>query len=439
MKDDQVRATAKAAVFFDGTGNNRTNSRRDPEKFGGLTNINRLFDTCVLTDKVYIEGIGTRDGTDDSDWAKGTGNNPPGKSGFSYDDKLKKALDFLKDFEKGHEGEDMELIIYGFSRGATLARDFAKQALQFVNIRIRFLGIYDTVMSLIRLIDPYPIIHFTDVEMGRIDQILHLTAIQETRKYFPLTSIQYKNIATSRVVIEDYHTAKIKEIFVPGAHADVGGGYLEKEENLYLNPKGESYDAANRRLGEMVNTVKDSVLCGQQLIWLDLLKHVVIENGSTGNRLSSHRGKIKLDLPLVYFEVMALYSNFFLNENVFEYNTIAYDQALEVARDSLLLYIKKNNENENENICFNYEAFIAFIHISSFYDKIAITDSTVNDWLNIFDPEQLVAEIERVKNEYPNEDFSSFNVDVIKEAFGIDIINPNVPSNTGWSRSEIFR
>ncbi|MGQ8869790.1 T6SS phospholipase effector Tle1-like catalytic domain-containing protein [Myroides sp. TSA_177.3] len=435
MKDDQVRATAKAAVFFDGTGNNRTNSRRDPEKFGGLTNINRLFEACAVADRVYIEGIGTRDGSDDSDWAKGTGNNPPGKSGFSYDDKLEKALDFLKAYKRLHSTDNIELVIYGFSRGATLARDFAKQALASGNVRIRFLGIYDTVMSLIRVIDSYPKIHFTDGEMEKIDQILHLTAIQETRKYFPLTSIQVKSRETNRVAIENYYTSKVKEIFVPGAHADVGGGYLEKEEGVYLNKRSESFETADQELTLMINSMKDSVKCNEQLIWKELLKDVVISNG-TESRLSSGRGTIKVDLPLVYFEVMASYSNFFMNEAIFDDSNIAYDQELKIVKDDILTYIEANQEGSK--LCFNYATFAKFTHISAFYEKMINSDGTVNDWLNIFDPEQLVAEIERVKHEHPNEDFSSFNEDVITEAFNLALINPNVPNNNQWARNEIF-
>ncbi|WHT39351.1 DUF2235 domain-containing protein [Myroides sp. mNGS23_01] len=183
MMKNEERQAYRAAVFFDGTGNNKVNARRDPDKFGVITNITRLFEACVVSDKLYVEGVGTLDNEDDSQWAKATGNNPIGYSGYGYDDKLSKGLDFLATFRQTVPNEEVHLLVYGFSRGAALARDFAKRALAYSNVRIQFLGIYDTVVSLLRLTTPA--IHFTNQDMERIDEILHLTAINEARNYFP--------------------------------------------------------------------------------------------------------------------------------------------------------------------------------------------------------------------------------------------------------------
>jgi hypothetical protein len=131
----------------------------------------------------------------------------------------------------------VEIDAFGFSRGAATARNFVARVLdgwegglfdtshknfsyflaQLKNVqsegRVKFvfLGLYDTVAS-------HGAIHSNDVSslkldrLNRVERVVHLCAADEHRKNFALTNIRS---AGSRGV----------EIFLPGCHADIGGGY----------------------------------------------------------------------------------------------------------------------------------------------------------------------------------------------------------------------
>ncbi|MBB1149626.1 MULTISPECIES: DUF2235 domain-containing protein [unclassified Myroides] len=435
MKDEQAKQRVTGSIFFDGTGNNRTNSRRDATKFGNFTSINSLFEACVLADRIYIEGVGTRDNMDDSNWAKATGANPIGYTDYSYSDKLERALNFLKAFQKLHEADDIDLVVYGFSRGATLARDFAKRALEYPNIRIRFLGIFDTVVS---LIFDSPKIHYTTEELAKIDQILHLTAINEARYYFPLTSIFVEQDNSELVNIKNnVATANIKEIFVPGAHADVGGGYTAGAERLVLNLNKASSDSLLTDWQRMQNTVKDHFENDvQNSIWKSLLaSNVTIEGTEAAANLLTRRDSVSIDMTQVYFEVMASYSNTSANLTIFDFTPSELSPSLAKLKSDLLTYIQSGTPNLGPN--YDYENLAYSTHISSNYGKIEST-TDINLTQNTFDLDALKAEIERVKAEHPNENFDSFNLEVIENAFGMSLINVNAPNNKDWHRKVIY-
>ncbi|MGS4344558.1 T6SS phospholipase effector Tle1-like catalytic domain-containing protein [Myroides odoratus] len=435
MKNEQTKQTRMPAVFFDGTGNNQTNSLNDPAKFGNITNISKLLDACVVPDRVYIEGVGTRNNMDDSVWAKATGENPIGSNGYSYGDKLEKATGFLSAYRAQYPDDDIQLVIYGFSRGATLARDFAKKALAFPNVSIKFLGIYDTVVS---LLFQSPKIHFTTQEMEKIDQILHLTAINEARGYFPLTSIQVKNGGSELVTIQNKVDGnKVKEIFVPGAHADVGGGYTAGAEKLYLNGAMKNPDDLMVDWEIIQNTVRDHFENdAQNRIWKSLVgSNVTIEGTDTSANMLTRRDQVAIDMSYVYFEVMASYSNTFSNSTIFDFTPSAFSADLAKLKNDILQYIQSGTPDKGPN--YDYAKLAYSTHISSNYGKLS-SQVDNNQMLNTFDYEALKDEIERIKNEHPNENFESFNVDVIATGFNIDLIHVNAPNTKEWHRKVIY-
>ena len=123
-------------IFFDGTGNNGINatSSQKPTKnnesyYSSTTNIYRLFDLFNGNQKAYIEGIGTLTGQEDSSYAMGTCMNPVGYKGYSSDDKLAKAYAFIVDKMKD-KTKEYHFYVYGFSRGAMLARTFCYELLK---------------------------------------------------------------------------------------------------------------------------------------------------------------------------------------------------------------------------------------------------------------------------------------------------------------------
>lgn len=118
-----------------------------------------------------------------------------------------------------------DIDIVGFSRGAAAARHFANRVLRrrdngyyrelvdggCVSIEIRFLGLFDTVLST----------HVGDLELGipeAVGYVASLVAANEHRRAFPLESIfasaDERGFASNRV-----------EVSLLGAHADIGGGY----------------------------------------------------------------------------------------------------------------------------------------------------------------------------------------------------------------------
>jgi hypothetical protein len=151
--------------------------------------------------------------------------------------------------------ESVELDAFGFSRGAAKARHFVSKVLEgwregffgggtphnlsldlgriqhvqsVGEVKFVFLGLYDTVSSF-----GYDLNFDDDVRqlrldlMNRVDRVVHLCAADEHRKNFSLTDITSAG-------------GKGVEIFLPGVHSDLGGGYLAGRGDagtwVYYNP-----------------------------------------------------------------------------------------------------------------------------------------------------------------------------------------------------------
>ena len=127
-------------------------------------------------------------------------------------------LTATRDLRRVYENGD-EIFVFGFSRGAAIARQFASLLpLDFPHgtPRIRFLGVYDTVASIgIPNLDdgkkPVSDVVFEDHFISdTIDEALHLLALDEKRKAFMPTLMNQED--------------RVMEIWFSGAHSDVGGG-----------------------------------------------------------------------------------------------------------------------------------------------------------------------------------------------------------------------
>lgn len=107
------------------------------------------------------------------------------------------------------------IVVFGFSRGAALARKFATVLLEADARRtVAFLGVFDTVAAMGGLISSDVVI-----EQGalheRVQRAVHVVAIDEDRVAF-----------TPTLIDSDADDAKrVTEIWFPGVHGDVGGGY----------------------------------------------------------------------------------------------------------------------------------------------------------------------------------------------------------------------
>jgi len=257
-KNEQPRVTPvtiRAAIFFDGTLNNRVNTTLRTK---GLASKVQLTSDSYLNDysnvakletvmgsafpgydvsiKTYVEGIGTENLSDDSSVGAALG---MGSSGVGP--KVKKGLDYvfnriLSEVDRTVPIAHIHLDSFGFSRGAAAARHFIHKALVDKNsrlatrlekqgysvgsVRMRFVGLFDTVAS-------YGLVHTNDTRDLDLDAVSHaesviqLVAAEEHRANFRLTNINSANSG--------------RQIFLPGVHSDIGGGYVNgASENRLL-------------------------------------------------------------------------------------------------------------------------------------------------------------------------------------------------------------
>jgi len=286
---EKAKVSLRIGVFFDGTGNNASNTAlgllcgahhpiepgdidasckpymSDPlSSYGnGVSNIKRLSDLYYSTQRpegeglqkcsfhsVYIEGIGTQAGEKDSLIASGTGRGDTGVSGC-----VQKAFRAIKEriglfFEQNPDSEISSLTFdaFGFSRGAAAARHFANEVVRWLgplelilhshakafrphfnrqygnDINMGFIGLFDTVPSVAGLSN------LGNVRSATVPGLkLHLD-----RRYFNsvvqlVARDEYRaNFALSRVKPDH------PEITLPGAHSDIGGGYLDEAQECVL-------------------------------------------------------------------------------------------------------------------------------------------------------------------------------------------------------------
>lgn len=276
--------------FFDGTGNNLDADQGTDEH----SNVARLYRAHQENDegkgvfRFYIPGIGTRFAEIGDPGGEMSGNG----FGARGEDRLQWAMDSLEQRIKasGGKGGTINVALFGFSRGATLARAFAVRIAKLSEkksgiwhfmparqpIRLYFLGLFDTVASVGLAISannkgaigqvssaaamglrysestgtlsnsPWAIATgFTpgaDPAKGLFDghgswadelripemveECFHLAAGHETRNSFPLDSVLQGN----------FYPKNCWEMVLPGVHSDVGGGYRPGEGARSLKP-----------------------------------------------------------------------------------------------------------------------------------------------------------------------------------------------------------
>ena len=266
------------SFFFDGTGNNL----EADFPTGEHSNVARLYrlhheNEARGTIRYYIPGIGTyfKDINDPGDELRGN------LAGGKGEGRLEWAMKRLDECISRSKGRKLHLALFGFSRGAALARAFALRIAQrclrtnddswlisldqrAYPIRLYFMGLFDTVASvgmplsmnnalslvgglgmtrfamadrshsdLIHLAfgngpgaDPAP--GWIDGHMAwakdlhipeMVEDCLHMVAAHEIRNSFPVDS-----------TLQGLHyPPNCREMVYPGAHSNVGGGYRPGE------------------------------------------------------------------------------------------------------------------------------------------------------------------------------------------------------------------
>ncbi|WP_228427622.1 phospholipase effector Tle1 domain-containing protein [Apibacter raozihei] len=159
---------------------------------------------------------------------------------------------------KDHEGKrvdqqwlkNQKLPAMGNFGLALLKAGMDRELVEAVQVRVRFLGIYDTVASY----DPDSLIfpsfrkkikklHLD--ELGNPQKIVHFTSMDEHRTYFPLTRIKPGE-------------KRIERNF-PGVHSDIGGSYTNytdtgSEKRLIQRSSGWNYKKAKNYYQELLQS-----------------------------------------------------------------------------------------------------------------------------------------------------------------------------------------
>ncbi|MBF7093599.1 DUF2235 domain-containing protein [Flavobacterium sp. ALJ2] len=297
--DDKERNDVTIGVFFDGTSNNRENiegRRKDPTlksssisdtdgsntSFGNdNTNVDKLEKAYPYKPSdhyysVYVEGIGTKkpkekkDGSLSyyGDFSRGQAYGK-GETGL-YEKVEKGCFDIVYKLQEENEKNISTLYIdvFGFSRGAAAARIFVNELYKIKNpknndtynlgylgkafkeldykvkpyrIKIRFLGLYDTVSSYGGGVFDDITVDKVPLHIPTVGYTVHLTAEDEHRKKFPLTDIASAG-------------SNSKELSLPGVHSDIGGGYkdmtkdkADKGEIVILTETSSTIQAEKKR------------------------------------------------------------------------------------------------------------------------------------------------------------------------------------------------
>ena len=228
------------AVFIDGTDDTFTSGAKNN------SNVGILYEACINDArqfKFYSDGPGI--GGHILASAVGTGVNVRVQRGYDW---------CAENYEDGDQ-----IFLFGFSRGAFAARSVAGmiravgllrkdklsledaafsayqnaksdpaaaaafKAANSIEVKIHFVGVWDTVGSvsipLALTLNAIPLAPFHDVTLGpHIENAFHAVSIDEQRWDFQPT---YFNAYLAQP------GQTVEEVFFPGVHSDVGGGYAD--------------------------------------------------------------------------------------------------------------------------------------------------------------------------------------------------------------------
>jgi hypothetical protein len=286
------KETLRMGIFFDGTGNDISDEKL---KENALSNVRKLFEVypnplvetsekqrledeeykkkngnyperekVIVTNReifpqtmcAYVRGVGSISSTQDKDWFGG------GAFGSGGEIRIKGMLyyihtaieEYVKEYRKNENIDyypvNLEFDIFGFSRGAALARHFVnllkqhgirydeKLLYHHSKVKIRTLNVFDTVASFGLPGNSTNIGYSFHINPSYIiDKIHHFLADDEFRINFPAHLISNNDKQYPIDLIKD----KFEEIVFLGAHSDIGGGYPSKLEHNISNNELSKY------------------------------------------------------------------------------------------------------------------------------------------------------------------------------------------------------
>ena len=237
VKDSEARTL----VFcFDGTGNepdDATGFKQD-ESVSNVLKLHVLMGGGLEEDRTetktrrgepqetnYYNGIGTRDDGETIPlvgWLVSKMQKAINSTlAPSWGDARRILSQAARDLEELDPSQDDRIVLFGFSRGAALARKFASQTLaKHPKAKIAFMGVFDTVAAMDGV--------HTRGERISSDVVLENgTLHQNVKRAVHIVSLDEDRVAFEPMLINHDPNEKdrITEIWFPGVHSDIGGGY----------------------------------------------------------------------------------------------------------------------------------------------------------------------------------------------------------------------
>lgn len=232
---------ARTLVFsFDGTGNEPHDASRftQDESVSNVLKLHLLMGGGLVEDgsktttpggetqqTCYYNGIGTREDGETiplvGELIVRTRRLVNSALAPSWGDARRILKQAAGDLEELGPTPDDRIVLFGFSRGAALARKFASIVLgAHPELRVAFLGVFDTVAAMDGVHTRDETIS-TDVvfENGTLHpgilRAVHIVSLDEDRIAFTPTLINR----------DEEKPDRITEVWFPGVHSDIGGGY----------------------------------------------------------------------------------------------------------------------------------------------------------------------------------------------------------------------
>ena len=243
-------------IFFDGTGNDNQKKNKD-----SLSNVWYLYDMhkgdgkdigdSHALRKFYQRGVGSEsDGL--LSWAIDKAGNAGGYgAAVRFDNAIFYIEKYIKQYADNAKGQLPSIItldVFGFSRGAAMARHFVNcikqnyfdfknpdinEAFSANNILINFLGVFDTVGSFNIAGDNDDFGFSFHIKPSWIEsKAMHIYALNEYRWGFDLQALVQKQDSNYPV---DIIEGNFIEIGLPGAHSDIGGSYSFNKLTQFAN------------------------------------------------------------------------------------------------------------------------------------------------------------------------------------------------------------
>ena len=220
-------------VFFEGTGQGVS---------GNVTNVTRLYDVCEESpaQKLRLEpGPGTHFGA----YLRGL------LYGRDWRIVFRGARRWFEaNFNRVRpDAEGTKVFIFGFSRGALIARHFAAW-LDKIGVGVAYLGVWDTVDTTLG-------IDVSEMVPGNVRMARHAVARDEMRRLYSYIPLKPPVSAVARA------RCKVEELVFPGSHSDVGGlfddNHLVADVSLAWIAEGAKKEGLRLKNGEILIVPSD--------------------------------------------------------------------------------------------------------------------------------------------------------------------------------------